>query len=38
MPCREYRSVQYLICTPASRGLERRRGGGSGGDGGGDGR
>lgn len=33
-----YGSVQYLICTPASRGLERRRGGGSGGDGGGDGR
>lgn len=33
-----YRSVQYLICTPASRGLERRRGGGSAGDGGGDGR
>lgn len=33
-----YRSVQYLICTPASRGLERRRGCGSGGDGGGDGR
>lgn len=33
-----YGSVRYLICTPASRGLERRRGGGSGGDGGGDGR
>lgn len=33
-----YGSVQYLICTPASRGLERRRSGGSGGDGGGDGR
>lgn len=33
-----YGSVQYLICTPASRGLERRGGGGSGGDGGGDGR
>lgn len=31
-----YRSVQYLIRTPTSRGLERRRGGGSGGDGGGD--
>lgn len=33
-----YGSVQYLICTPASRGLERRRRRGSGGDGGGDGR
>lgn len=32
-----YRSVQYLICTPASGSLERGSGG-SGGDGGGDGR